>query len=388
MASSARILIVEDKPEQLVTLKNGLSNRYEVLCALSLEQARSFLDNELDIVVSDIRLDENDRDNRDGIILLNEVKQKYPQLPVILVTAYGGVKVETEALKLGAFDFISKPINLDELNSVIERALKGGPKRRPLEDAKRLIADWTPPFLFFIFAVLMWEGIVEFFKVPNYLVPPPHMILGEIFNSFAPLIRDTGITLLESVLGFILANIAGILVAIGFAHSRFMERSIYPYTIALKAVPLVAIAPLLVLWFGNGILGKVVMAALIAFFPIVVNATVGLKAIDNEALDLMKSLSATRLQILFKLRFPTALPYIFSALKISSTLSVVGAIVAELAGADKGIGYTILMASYKLETNMLFSALVAASIGGIAFFGFISLIEKKLLFWHESASVF
>ena len=156
--------------------------------------------------------------------------------------------------------------------------------------------------------------------------------------------------------------------------------------IALKAIPLVAIAPLLVLWFGSGILGKIVMAALICFFPAIVNTTAGLKAIDRDALYMMQSISATKWQIFIKLRLPNSLPYFFSGLKISSTLAVVGAIVAELAGADKGIGYTILISSYRLETNMLFAAIVAASIGGIAFFGVISWVERLWLYWHESVA--
>ena len=244
--------------------------------------------------------------------------------------------------------------------------------------------NWLPPAIFFLLFLGGWEGVIHFFEIPEYLVPPPTTIFSVVVANMKSLLMNTLITMLEAIVGFAIANFFGILVAIVFAHSQTVERTIYPYAIAFKAIPLVAIAPLLILWFGSGILGKMIMAATISFFPILVNATIGLKSIDSEALDLMKSLSANKIQILFKLRFPTSLPFIFSALKISSTLSVIGAIVAEMAGANQGIGHTIMMASYRMETPTLFAGICAASLGGILFFSLITFIEKQVLTWHES----
>lgn len=242
---------------------------------------------------------------------------------------------------------------------------------------------YGPPVLFFFFIVFLWELIIVGFRIPEYLLPAPHQIAQEMAKTGGMLLKDTAITMTEAVLGFIVGCGTGILVAVGFAHSKTMERSMYPYAIALKTVPLVAIAPLLILWFGNGMMAKVVMAALICFFPAIVNTVKGLKSVSPESLDLMESLSASKWQIFWKLRLPTSLPYMFSALKISATLAVIGAIVGELAGANRGIGYVILISSYRLETNMLFAAIVASSIGGILFFGLIALIERRLLYWQE-----
>jgi NitT/TauT family transport system permease protein len=224
----------------------------------------------------------------------------------------------------------------------------------------------------------VWEATVKLLSIKEYLIPAPSKIAAMIASDWSSLLRDTGLTMLEAILGFLLANVLSIAIAVGFCHSRWFERSFYPYTIALKSIPVIAIAPLLVLWLGYGIWGKVVMAAIISFFPLVVNATLGLKSVDPEALDLMHSLSASRFQILLKLRFPTALPHIFSALKISSALAVVGAIVGELTGAKRGIGFLILMASYNVDTPLLFSAIVAASLGGILFFGGVAWAEKSI----------
>lgn len=239
------------------------------------------------------------------------------------------------------------------------------------------------PIIFFILIIFLWEIIVVSFHIPNYLLPAPHKIAVEIARMGKSLLKDTAITMIEAVLGFILGCGIGVLTAIGFAHSKTMKLSMYPYAIALKTIPIVAIAPLLILWFGNGMPAKIVMSALICYFPVIVNTVKGLKSVSPESLDLMDSLSATKWQVFTKLRWHNALPYIFSALKISATLAVIGAIVGELAGANKGIGYVILVSSYRLETNMLFAAIVMSSIGGILFFGLIALLEKRILYWQE-----
>ncbi len=235
-----------------------------------------------------------------------------------------------------------------------------------------------------IFFIALLELITLPKLVPNYLLPPPHKVIIYISNSFRLLIYHTLLTCLEAFLGFILAIVMGFLVSIVFAHSRFAERALLPYTIALKAVPIIAIAPLLVVWFGNGLLTQLVMSALICFFPIVVNVTIGLRSVSSSMIEFLRSISASRLQIFWYARIPVSLPYLFSGLKIASTLSLVGAIVAELSGADRGLGYLILTASYTLDTVKLFAAIISASLAGIIFFYSIYWIEKKLLFWHES----
>lgn len=245
----------------------------------------------------------------------------------------------------------------------------------------------VPPLLTFLTMMVLLELVIRLAHIPEYLMPPPSQILYKMFLIRESLIFNTGLTMLEAVLGFLLGCSIGVFIAIAFAHSRTFELSFYPYAIALKTIPIVALAPLLILWFGTGIFSKIVMSALICFFPSIVNTLRGLKSVDPEAMDLFNSLNATSRQIFFKLRLPSSLPYIFSALKISATLSVVGAIVGELSGSNSGIGYIILVSSYKIQTDVLFAAIISSAIGGILFFGIVGLIERRVLYWYEGNSL-
>ncbi len=251
-----------------------------------------------------------------------------------------------------------------------------------------IIKSWGPPFLFLIILVLLWEGAVWFFSIPNFLMPPPSKIFKYSIENINVILFDASITMYESIAGFIIGSVFGFVVSIGFAHSKIMEKTVYPYMIALKAIPIVALAPLLILWFGNGIFGKVVMSSLICFFPVIVNSTVGLKAVQQSELDLFKSMAATKMDVFKKLRLPNSLPYLFSALKISSTLSVVGAIVAEFSGAKSGLGYMMIIAIYQLDTEALYSGIIFTSIGGILFFRLVSFLEKKFIHWKTNSSNF
>lgn len=243
------------------------------------------------------------------------------------------------------------------------------------------IINRLSPIGFFALIIVAWELLVRALSIPQYLLPSPSVIAVDFVSSINSLLFHAVVTLWEAFLGFLLANALGVLVAIAFAHSKTLEKGLYPFAIMLKTTPIIAMAPLLILWFGNGIASKVAAAAFIAFFPAIVNTTRGLQSVDNETLDLFKSLSASKWQIFSKLRFPTALPYIFSALKISTSLAVVGAIVGEFVGANKGIGFIILISSYHLEIVKMFSAVIAAALTGIIFFCVVSFIEKRIIFW-------
>lgn len=238
------------------------------------------------------------------------------------------------------------------------------------------------PALFFIVGFLcLWQLAVTVFAVPQYLVPKPTEIAARLGTQFTALLPHLYITALESALGFLLGSYAGIILAALFVRSKTIELSVYPYAIALNSVPIVAIAPLLVVWFGNGILPKILVAAIISFFPVVVNTTKGLRSIDAEAFDLFDSLSASRRQIFFKLQVPMCLPYLFAGLRVSSTLAVIGAIVGEFSGADKGLGFFILISSHRLETIDMFVGILLSSALGIAFFYLITALEKLLIPW-------
>jgi NitT/TauT family transport system permease protein len=234
------------------------------------------------------------------------------------------------------------------------------------------------PFATIVCFLFLWETACRLFTIPVYLVPSPLRVFQVFRESGIRLLNDAWVTSIEAFLGFLLANILSLGIAVCFTMSKTCKEAFYPYMIGLKSMPLVAIAPLLVIWFGYGIFGKVIMAAFIAFFPLVVNATIGMNSVEEDALDLMRSFSATRLSILLKLRLPASVPFILSALKISSGLAVVGAIVAELTGAREGLGFSIMMATYNIDTPTLFATIFLASGVGIVFFGLVCLLEIVL----------
>lgn len=244
---------------------------------------------------------------------------------------------------------------------------------------------FLPALMFIILVLIAWQLIVRFLNVPIYLLPAPSDILKRLATSYEVLLVHTGYTALESTLGFLLGSGFGILLAVAFVHSRTLELGIYPYAIALKTVPIIAIAPLLIVWCGNGILPKVIVSAIISFFPVVVNITKGFRNIDHEAFDLFDSMSASKAQVFFKLRVPSSLPYLFAALRISSTLAVVGAIVGEFSGADRGLGFFIMISSNRLETVDMFVGILLSSLLGIVFFYTIALLERVIAPWARGA---
>ena len=240
------------------------------------------------------------------------------------------------------------------------------------------------PILFSVVIFTVWELLVFLLEIPEYLLPPPSTIFNELGTNFSILLGHMAMTMLAAISGYLLANGIGFCAGVIFAHSKTIEKGIYPYAIALKTTPVIAMAPLLVLWFGTDLESKIATAALICFFPIIVNSVKGLTSVDRDSLDLFKSYSASKWQIFIKLRLRTSLPYVFSALKISTGLSVVGAVVGEFVGANVGIGYLILVSSYHLETSTMFAAIMMSALGGVTFFTIVSLIEKKVIFWQKA----
>lgn len=234
-----------------------------------------------------------------------------------------------------------------------------------------------------ILFLLIWEIFIHIFGIASYLLPSPLLVLKDIISNFVFIANNTKITIIEAGIGFILANTLAFFLAILFSYSKFIENGLYPYAIALKTTPIVAMAPILVLWLGTGIYSKIAASSLICFFPMLVNASKGLRDVEEETLDLFESFGASKIQIFSKLKLPNSSPYIFSALKISSSLSVIGAIVGEFVGADKGLGYLIIYASYHLEMDRMFSAIIASALIGIAFFVIISIIESRILHWRS-----
>jgi ABC-type nitrate/sulfonate/bicarbonate transport system permease component len=238
------------------------------------------------------------------------------------------------------------------------------------------------------FAALLlgvWELAVRSFGVPVYILPPPSRIAITFFTRFPMLARHGATTLGEIALGLTLAASFGFLLAIALHHSRSLERGLRPFIVASQMLPVFAIAPLLVVWLGFGVWPKVVVTALIGFFPVVVSELDGLRAASRESVDLLLSMGATRRQLLTKLLLPASLPSLFSGLKLAATLSVVGATIGEWVGARRGLGYLMLESNARLHVDIVFASILMLTLIGLLLFGALRIIERWALRWRDSA---
>lgn len=238
------------------------------------------------------------------------------------------------------------------------------------------------PLIAVLLLVAGWEIVVRVLDTPAYLVPRPSQLGAGIPED---LFHHFGVTATETILGFVLANVLAFFTAVVMSQSITFERAVYPLAVALKTTPLIAIAPLLVLWFGTGMTSKIVAAAMICFFPMLVNTVKGLRSVDADELELFRSLKARRRDVFLRLQLPRSMPYIFAALKISTSLAVVGAIVGEFVGARAGLGFLILQASYQLDAPQLFVCILLSAALGLSLFVLVTALEK-VTSW-ESTSV-
>jgi NitT/TauT family transport system permease protein len=252
----------------------------------------------------------------------------------------------------------------------------------PLQNRSSII---IPIITFGIFLV-GWNLLIRVGSFLPIILPPPSAVLNIIVQKAGYLLFHTSITAIETALGFLLGSLTGFALAILFIFSRLAEQALYPYAIAIKAIPLVALAPIITAWSGTGIVSKIILAAIIAFFPVLVNSLDGLRSIEPEALELFESWSASQWQVFVKLRLLHALPAIFTGLKISSSFAIVGAVVAEFTGAEQGIGFVIKQSSYYLETDLTFAAITFSSLIGLTFFALIAVLEKKIVFWQTEST--
>jgi NitT/TauT family transport system permease protein len=230
--------------------------------------------------------------------------------------------------------------------------------------------------------VLAWEAAVGVFRISPIILPPPSAALLFIGKNLGLLLAHTWATTYEILLGFLLAIVVGVVLSVVMIHSRVMSEALYPLLVLSQVLPKVAVAPLLLLWLGYGMLPKVVIAFTIAFFPIVINGVSGLTNVDPEMLDLLRVLKASRWQVLVKIRIKNALPYFFDSLKIAITLAVIGAIVAEFLGGDTGLGYLIIVSNSTISTTMMFAALIVLSVLGMLLFALIMVVERVAIPWY------
>jgi NitT/TauT family transport system permease protein len=235
-----------------------------------------------------------------------------------------------------------------------------------------------------------WEAAVAAFHVPPYLLPAPSRIAEALWQDWGLLGPSLLFTLETTALALIAAVLGGGALALLFAQSRLVERSLLPYAIVLQVTPIVAVAPLIIIWIDNTMLALLACAWIVAFFPILANTTLGLNSADRNLLDLFRLSGATRWQTLTLLRIPSALPYFFAGLRVSGGLSLVGAIVAEFVagtgGHESGLAYRILEAGYRLDVPRMFAALFLVSLTGVMIYAVLALVQHRALrHWHESA---
>jgi len=229
----------------------------------------------------------------------------------------------------------------------------------------------------FLFAFLfLWELLVWSMKTPVYLIPAPSDVIIEITRNYQLFLVNAKITLTETILGFGLGVSIAFVLSVLISYSEVFGRIIYPYAVALQTIPRIAIAPLLLLWFGYGIFSKILISAIMGFFPVFVNLTVGLNSAKPNLMNLMKILKANKHQILMKVRLPSALPYFFTGLKVAATFSLIGAIVGEFVGGTAGLGYLIVTADADYNTTSVFASLFFLSLMGLFFVWLIETIEK------------
>jgi NitT/TauT family transport system permease protein len=233
--------------------------------------------------------------------------------------------------------------------------------------------------------LLVWWALIAIFRVRPFIAPSPDVVAITVYRKFDMLMANLGPTALEAVCGFLLGNAAAIAVATVFVHRKNIEQAFFPIAVLLHSIPVVATAPILVLLLGNGLAPKVSIAAIICFFPTLVNMVRGLESVEAQPMELMHVLSATKREVFFKLRVPTSLPFLFSALRIAAGTATVGAIVGEWIGSQIGIGALIIQATYNFDSALLYATVLCGSCFSVAFFQLIRLIERQVVRWDATA---
>lgn len=250
-----------------------------------------------------------------------------------------------------------------------------------------LIRWWTRywhPVVFVIVLVFVWWLVTTMKWVQPYIIPSPGDTWAAFTDNAAYLAQNTWVTTYETLIGFAVAVVVGVFVAVIMVYSHGLEKTLYPIILFAQVIPKIAIAPLFIVWLGFGAAPKILVAVLMAFFPVVISGLAGLRSVDPEILQLTSTMGASRLRTFLKVRLPAALPELLSGLKVAATLAVTGAVVGEFVGANEGLGYVILQANGNLDTAMLFAALIIMSLLGVLLFAVIQVAEKFLIPWHAS----
>jgi NitT/TauT family transport system permease protein len=247
------------------------------------------------------------------------------------------------------------------------------------------VASRSLSLALFLALLGIWELTVRYLNVPAFIIPKPSSVLLSLYTGISSGLYfwHTLITLTEVILGFLIGAGAGFFIGVGIAINRYFSYFVYPYAIVLQSLPKVALAPLIVLWFGLGITSKVIAAALICFFAVMVNTVAGLRSVDQERIDLIRALDGSEFQVFWMLRLPAALPFIMAGLEIALTFALIGSVVAEFLGAESGLGMLIQSMNFSMDVAGSFSVLVVLAIVGLSLNQLIGLVRRKLIYWER-----
>lgn len=256
--------------------------------------------------------------------------------------------------------------------------------KTPVQKPNKIIgffqSNWLP-ITTTIMIFVIWELGIFIFSVPEYIAPAPSSVFATLFEERSLLLKNFLPTLFESLAGFLVGNLIAILLAISFVHNKMFEKAFFPIAVFVNTIPILAVAPILVLIFGNGITAKVIIAALICFFPTLVNMVRGLESVNSQMIELGRILSATKGEFFWKIRLQSSLPFLFSALKIASTTCVIGAIVGEWVGADIGLGSLIIEATFNFRSPLLYATVIVSSGLAVILFASVTIIERMVVKW-------
>jgi NitT/TauT family transport system permease protein len=241
--------------------------------------------------------------------------------------------------------------------------------------------DVAAPLALMLVILAAWEILVRALGVDSYILPPPSDVVAAIYLERALIFRHLRVTLVEIGAGYLLACAVGFVLSVVIVYSKAFRRGVLPLIVASQTIPVIAIAPILVIWFGYNDIPRIIITALVAFFPLTVSFVTGLESLEPELINFFRSLNASPLQIFLKLRLPAALPNIFAGLKVASTLAVIGATIGEWVGASAGLGYLMAQDTQQINTTRVFAALVVLGVCGIVFFAAVGLVQRLFMPW-------
>ncbi|WP_436698432.1 ABC transporter permease [Nocardioides sp. BYT-33-1] len=272
--------------------------------------------------------------------------------------------------------------------NIAVRAGRGTAAGRRSTPRRIVPADWLAVIATFVLVVGAWEAIVRIWDVSEIVLPPPSMIAQSLYDGLVhgTFLANLRYTLTETVLGFLIAAVLGIGLGALVSEVRWIRRAIYPYIVAFQTVPKIALAPLLVIWFGFGMTSKVIVAVTVAFFPIIVNTIEGLQNTEQQRVDMIRAMGAGRVETFRRVKLPSALPYIFAGLDAAIVLSLLGAVVGEFMGARAGLGNQILTFNAVLDISGSFAVLVLLSLIGYLLHLILVLVQRRVVFWTKVSS--